>query len=96
MNSRLDVLLRQRELLREHLDWLEAEIAGARGPQPTSHAVPPSASPLAPASPPPTAADLPDVDVPGLQSEVRRGCLLYAAIAVAALGALIAFIYWRY
>ncbi|BET67646.1 hypothetical protein ASA1KI_25640 [Opitutales bacterium ASA1] len=37
-----------------------------------------------------------EVDVHSIHDEVRRGCFLYAAVAFALLGGLVAFIYWRY
>ncbi len=48
MSDRLDALLRQRELLQEHLDWLDAEIDAAR---PSSGTVAPSSAPVAPTAP---------------------------------------------
>lgn len=97
MKSRLEALLRQRELLREHTQWLEDEIAaerartGARAPAPAT-ATPPASAPSAPAN----RVETPEADVRGLHNEVRRGCLLYGFLAVVALGGLVAFIYWKY
>jgi hypothetical protein len=97
MNSRLDELLRQRELMREHLRWLENEIVGAQGGKETS--------PLLgkPEDPKPTvsASDenlspLPEPDLKSVQSEVKSGCLIYSLILFGGLAALVGFIYWKY
>ncbi len=120
MNPRLDSLLRQREVIREHLRWLESEIEVAKGSSSlasTSASSAPGATAPAHAKapltgsvevwprssgsaavPPADATDaIPDeVDVRGLHNEVRRGCMVYAAIAAAALGLIVVFIYWRY
>lgn len=109
MKSRLEVLLRQRELLREHAAWLEAEIAreqdavASSAPlnptEPSEPAIASSVGAAGAATADVTTAimtDLLEPDVRGIHAEVRRGCLLYAAIAAAALIALIGYIYWRY
>lgn len=109
MSGRIDKLLRQRELVREHLRWLDDEIAAAHpADQPSAAAHPPAAATdtapprslfAATATPAESSAiesALPEPDSPNLHSEVRNGCLLYFGIAFAAFGLLVAFIYWRY
>ena len=109
MKTRLESLLHQREIIREHLRWLDGEIdapmnragtveKGLSPPQ-TRESPVETPSPL-PAATSPAAGnpvEIPrEVDVVGLHNEVRRGCLLYAAISGLLLGGLIGFIYWRY
>jgi len=98
MNPRLDALLRQQALLREHARWLDDEIAAER--MRLGSAVPAGSTPnreeTVVASPRPIPAELPEPDIKGLHSEVRYGCLFYFTIAAGVLGALIAFIYWKY
>ncbi len=99
MKSRLDALLRQRELLREHAAWLDAEIAREKsGQHITAPAATTALEPEAAAVVNEESADavLPEPDVKGLHAEVRQGCLLYAAIFGTILVALVGFIYWRY
>jgi hypothetical protein len=95
VSDRSDELRRQRDLLREHLDWLEREIAAEDGA--TNH-------PAIPRPLPPriehsrfsvTASDA-DRDAeailaefrrssPAIESQTKRGCILYFAIIVGAL-----------
>ena len=112
MNPRLESLLRQRDLIQQHLRWLEGEIEQIRSLVPESGSTPirtdvsrPPAEPAADREPSThtESAPLPDVldapheiDVRSVHNEVRRGCLIYASVAIAVLGAVIAFIYWRY
>lgn len=110
MNARLDVLLRQRELLRQHAQWLDAEITAARHAAGLEALVPPTATPVAATAAPvhsgqglaaatasvETAMALPEPDIKGLHGEVRRGCMMYFTLAAGVLGAVIALIYWRY
>ena len=85
MTDRLRELQRQRELLRQHADWLEREIAAEAAR--TGNAAQPAA-PMAPASPPaatpapqsPTAPSAEDIlrqytrDPHASTAEVKRGC----------------------
>jgi len=110
MDPRIDKLLRQRNLLREHLNWIEEEIVAARSDAaPLMHecrtessatdSVNPTTEPApAPAPAVDSIADavVPEPDTRNVQSEVRAGCMFYFGIATAALGLLIAYIYWRY
>jgi hypothetical protein len=104
MNPRLEQLIRQRAMLAEHLGWLDREIAqeqglvGGRATQPAAVAfVAPSASAAGTAvSPTDPMATLTDPDVKSIQSEVRRGCLIYAAVGTAIIVALMASIYLKY
>ena len=86
MSDRSDELRRQRDLLREHLAWIEREIAAEAqrsGPAPL-------AEPLPQISPSPVE----DTDAEAILSEYRRagssistqtkrGCILYFALALA-------------
>lgn len=102
MSDRSDELRRQRDLLREHLAWLEKEIAAHEG--------------VAPADFPPrqsqprfnvTASDA-DRDAeailaefrrsaPAIESQAKRGCILYFAIAIGLLlAATLGFAYYFY
>jgi hypothetical protein len=106
MKSRLEALLRQRELLREHVQWLDEEIAAERArvsaAAPATSTVRPLPTPapqptVASATPAIATAPLPaEADVKGLHNEVRRGCFVYLSIATVLLAALVAFIYWKY
>lgn len=99
MKSRLEELLRQREILREHAAWLEREIAaaGAPGGPASPEGIPaPAPVPVPPAVVPPTPIVTVEPDIKGLHDEVRRGCFLYFFIAAIVLGAVVAFIYWNY
>lgn len=90
--QRLAELQRQRDLVREHLAWLEREIARehsvtpqAIAPAVVSISVRPETSSLAPT--PELPAELPKPDPVGAAAEARRGCLLLfiAAFAILAL-----------
>lgn len=107
--DRLAQLKRQRELIRGHLAWLDAEIASAdgegdrvaaadAGTEPRERTPPAEVSPVpSPAGATPVVEeDLPNVDTRDIQSEVRRGCLIYAGIAALALIGLVAVIYLVY
>jgi hypothetical protein len=95
VSDRSEELRRQRELVREHLAWLDREIAAAEGstlpqeraPLSPPRIVPPSYS--SPAQPEPADAEaiLSEFrqDTTSITSDTRRGCILYV---VAALGVL--------
>jgi hypothetical protein len=109
VSDRSDELRRQRDLLREHLDWLEREISQA-------DAEPAQDAPVA-RQPPPriiapvfsiTASDA-DRDAeailaqyrrpaPAVESQTKRGCILYFAVALAlflAVAAAFFFFYYK-
>jgi hypothetical protein len=104
MPDRLAELRRQRALVQEHLAWLDREIAAAAPPAPPAAPMPPApASGAAPAAPPPPAAGAADVDeivahyrsAPGaVREDVRKGCLLYFALALAVFAAGVAILYF--
>lgn len=100
MSSRLENLQRQRALMLEHLRWLESEIAEASRTDagaPSVHI--PVAAPAEAGATPAIQADpapLPEANVRGIHNEVRNGCLLYFGLACAAVGIVVAYIYWRY
>lgn len=99
-NPRLAALQRQRDLLREHVLWLDGEIARESSAGAATTA-PVAVTPLVATAAPPAATGpvpvlLPEPDIKGLHNEVRQGCLLYFLLAAGCIGALIAFIYWHY
>jgi len=90
--DRLSELRRQRALVSLHLEWLDREIAAAEPP-----ATPPAPAPLE--SGPRSMGIMPEYapDPEGAQRATKRGCLLYAALALVLFFAVLAAIYfWRY
>lgn len=88
--------------MQEHLAWLDREIAAASGP-PAAPAAPPAAPPAAapgpaPAQPPAAEADALiaqySASPESLHKDVRRGCLLYFALASVAVIALVVVLYF--
>lgn len=103
MTPRMEKLQRQRALLQDHLRWLESEIAAeASVPAITPRDPPaplvemPATASLPDAPPAAHGAEVPEPNVRGIHSEVRSGCLLYFGLAFAAVGLLVAYIYWKY
>ena len=91
--ERLSELRRQRALVSQHLEWLDREIAAAESPAP-----PPAAPAPLEISPMP-AVILPEYvpDPEGARRATKRGCLLYAALALVLFFAvLLAIYFWRY
>ena len=90
--KRLAELQHQRDLLREHLAWLEREIAAERG-------VTTAIAPIAPAVVSVAVQRSPDETMPGpnpveAAASVRRGCFV-AFFLILAIGALALFaVYW--
>ncbi len=89
--QRLAELQRQRDLVREHLAWLEREIAREHSVTPQAVApavvsVSVSGQPAA-SAPSPLSVEMPKPDPAGAASEARRGCLtlFIAAFAILAL-----------
>ncbi len=82
--------------MQEHLAWLDREIAAGSGPPPSAP-LPPPASP-APAPPPPADAEALIAQYTStpesLHKDVRKGCLLYFALASVAVIALVAVLYF--
>ena len=81
---RLAELQRQRELVRQHLAWLDAEIADANGQPrhetpPASNAAPADAPPRDVVAPPMSTASEPDPA--RAAATARRGCFVFALIA---------------
>ena len=108
MSDRLAELQRQRALVQEHLAWLDREIAAAG--KPTDRSLPAAATTTAttlPATPTavapkPTPSEV-HVDellaqyrsAPGaVRQDVRKGCLLYFALALVVLAASVAILYF--
>jgi hypothetical protein len=97
MNQRLQTLLRHRDMLREHLAWIEEEIAREANRHDRSNTqAAPSSDPNQPAPAATPSAFLPEPDIKGLHGEVRRGCLACFVGVMLLLGAVVGFIYWHY
>jgi hypothetical protein len=107
VSDRSDELRRQRDLLREHLAWLEREISAADGDHPRV----PLATTTPPRLNPPhfsvTASDANrDAEAilaefrrstPAIETQAKRGCILYFAIVVGLLLAVaFGFAYYYY
>ncbi|HMD61704.1 MAG TPA: hypothetical protein VKG78_09740 [Opitutaceae bacterium] len=96
MSDRLEELRRQRGLLRDHLGWLDREIAALEGAAaPAQNAAP---------APAPAGASSVDGDAEAILAEFRRpavsiqkqakvGCLIYFAIGLAAMALSVAILY---
>ncbi len=93
MSDRSDELRRQRDLLRQHLAWLDREIAQADAEAPEGGPVLKQQTPRIPACAPATTASDADRDAdailaqyrtsaPGVESQTKRGCILYFAVAM--------------
>jgi hypothetical protein len=104
VSDRLAELRRQRQLLQEHLAWLDREIAATDSPpiDPAPIAVPavnPATSKPAPVTPSgPDDADALlrqyTASPESLHQDVRKGCFLYFALASLAVIALVAVLYF--
>jgi hypothetical protein len=105
VSERSEELRRQRDLLREHLAWIEREIsAEAARPAPDiERADAPPVLASAPFQALPVASDSDAERIlaefrrtsPAIQSQTKRGCILYFAIAVALiLGVAFAFFFF--
>jgi hypothetical protein len=101
--DRLAELERQRAIVRDHLAWLENEIAVATGSPPPSAPPAPSPTPSASSSAPPAVPDpiAPEIsradhsaDPALAAASARRGCLLSAAALLLAGFVLLAIIYF--
>lgn len=105
MSDRRAELLRQRELLREHLAWLDREIAADPGGAPlgdpyraTPEAYPPRPGPRPPDLDPPR----PDVEAIMAQyqpavpvgTQTKAGCILYFVLGIAFLAVLVTGFYF--
>ena len=94
MSDRLTELQRQRALIQGHLDWLDQEIATAKGQPVKPATIPlpvPQAATTAPAAPVSAAMDtqLADEVIAKFETEtkdstqsVRRGCFVFFALAM--------------
>jgi len=92
--ERLAELQRQRSLVKEHLAWLEREIATAAGEP--ARSVEPAVASL-PLTTPTSSLDSYQPDPVAAATQARRGCLAYAALVLflSALG-LTAIYFFRY
>jgi hypothetical protein len=105
VSDRLDEFRRQRALLREHLEWIDRQIARLEvDAPPGGPPEPPPVSPL-PLSgnvfPPARASDL-DAEAilaqyrqpsGSLQNEAKRGCLIYFVVGLAVLALAVTVLY---
>jgi hypothetical protein len=93
--QRLAELQRQRDLVREHLAWLEREIAREHGATPPAPVVSVSvhAASTAATSPAPL-PEIPRPDPVGAAAETRRGCLFLFIAALSLLGLALFAIYF--
>ncbi len=94
MSDRLDELRRQRALQREHLEWLEREIAaleGAAQPRPAEPMLPPRLE----AQDPDAEAILEEYRRPAasIERRTKAGCVIYFAIAMGILALLVTLLY---
>jgi hypothetical protein len=94
VSDRSDELRRQRELLRQHLAWLDREIAQADAEAPQGGPILKQQPPRI--IPPAFSVDALDGDrdaeailaeyrtsAPGVESQTKRGCIIYFAAAMA-------------
>ena len=98
--EKLAQLRRQRELVQQHLDWLDGEIAGSSEEQPPQHG---REAPLSPAldQVDPSESDLEapvlKPDTLASSGEAKRGCLILFFIVISVLAATLVGIYfWKY
>jgi len=104
VSDRLAELQRQRALLQEHLAWLDREITAEQIKSGlTANAAAPAAETTTSPAPEPRANPIPDADAligqysaspESLQSDVRKGCFFYVALATVALIALVTVLYF--
>jgi hypothetical protein len=103
VSDRADELRRQRDLLREHLDWIERELAnelGASRPEPQVMPRPVAPQPLpfrpAPVDDRDAEAILAEYRTPPMSIAARTkfGCVAYFVIGMALLGAAVAAFYF--
>ena len=98
MSDRLEELRRQRELQKEHLEWLDRQIAELEGIMPSDEDATPPVLEDAP-SPAPSSSE----DIMGqfrqapesIQKRTRTGCLIYFILAMAVVVAGFALFYLR-
>lgn len=101
MSARLHQLRRQKEILQEHLAWLDGEIARESGVESVvPAATAPPVPPLAPPSPPATDAAADELLARYRAEEAlnpkaaRRGCLLAFSLGLGLLIAIVVTIYF--
>jgi hypothetical protein len=99
VSDRLAELQRQRELLRDHLAWIEREIAAESGlSRPEIPNPPPSARPVhrEPVAAPEAEAILAEFRQPSLSiaNQTKAGCIAYFALAVGLLALLVTGFYF--
>jgi hypothetical protein len=97
MSDRLEELRRQRSLQREHLAWLDREIAALEGVgQPPLSPVPPQAAVHFPAELGNADAILEEYRRPAgsIERRTKLGCFLYVALALAMLGLAVTALYF--
>jgi hypothetical protein len=104
VSDRSDELRRQRELLREHLAWIDREIAAAEGlppqiartPEPPVRIVAPIYTAPDPVDPRDAEAILAQFrqDTSSIASSTKRGCMLYAVAALGVLALIVTLVYF--
>ncbi|MBL9186417.1 MAG: hypothetical protein JNK23_02970 [Opitutaceae bacterium] len=103
MPDRLDELRRQRALVQEHLAWLEREITATEGkaaPNKPTVATPLPAMRAATQASAPLDTRVEDVlahyrkEPATVKQDVRKGCLIYFALALFAVAAVVALFYF--
>ncbi len=92
MSDRLQELLRQKALLQEHSAWLDREIAAEMGRTPPAPSPAPEPASAARTAAPSTAEADAILDqyrgsAQSIHQQVKRGCLLYLAVAFALVAA---------
>jgi len=92
--DRLRELRRQRALVADQLARLDREIAAATDSPPGGAAPPATASPTEPETAFPATLDATAVDPTAVRNDTRRGCFLYFAAALLALGLALAAVYY--
>lgn len=98
--EKLAQLRRQRELVQQHLDWLDVEIADSSEEQPPLHGREASLSPALDQADP----SVVDLEAPVLKpdtlassAEAKRGCLILFFIVIGVFAATLVGIYfWKY
>lgn len=98
MSDRLEELRRQRALQRDHLEWLDREIAALEADLWEDRSIPPLIGESPPPPPPQGSREAEDIlaqyrsPAVAIERRTKLGCLIYFALAVAvlavALGAL--------
>lgn len=95
MSDRLDEFRRQRALQREHLDWIDREIASLEGTAPAPQASRPPILEISPRAHGDAEAILEEYRKPAVSiaKQTRTGCVLYFVVAVVLLALAVGALY---